>query len=153
MNFSNTLKQHIVEKYWLDKLENSNVTKFTTFSNTSKIAIPADKIDFLKRLTSGNEIAEFTILFGIYSAILRKYFTDCEQVFSINNSYSKNTAKNIPLYYNISESTECTIKELLELCKQEVLEVLKHINYDPESLQNKLKKDIANCSPYGLIYN
>lgn len=153
MNSNKKLKQHIAEKYWLDKLKNTNTSESKTFCTTSKIVVSNEKLRFFKKLTSNNEVAEFTVLFGLFSAMIQRYFIDYDLIFSENNLQYRDVKRNVPLFYKIQETSDCTLKEYFGKCKQEVLEVYKYAEYDHKTIENKLGKDIRVSSQYGLIYN
>ncbi|WP_103071078.1 non-ribosomal peptide synthetase [Aquimarina sediminis] len=145
-----TLQKKITTNYWADKLKNfssgyseeqENLT-----SSTDKVLIRKDDLSYFYKLTSGNYIAEFTVLLTMFNALLQRYFEECNLILSDSVS----PIEGAPLLFSFHSIKDKTLKQFLNEVKAEVQEVYKHKEYD---LTTGKKKSLEEYTPYSFSYD
>ncbi len=143
-----TIKHKIIANYWKDKLKDYGLFEQEShvfFSSVSN-SINNDKLGYFLKVTSGNEIAEFTILLSVFGALSQRYFEDCQLIFSKKIIENEST----PLLYALDSIKDKTLRQYIQRVKEEVQEVYKHMDYADSPIKGG---GFANYAPYAFSYN
>ncbi|KAB8154235.1 amino acid adenylation domain-containing protein [Kordia sp. TARA_039_SRF] len=144
----NTVKRKIISNYWTDKLKGKTSVNFGNLTSIRSeiITIPNSELTYFSKVTSGNQLAEFTVLLAIFNTLTQRYLEECFLIFSEGIPGNDN----VPLLYSFEEIDKKNLKEILQNVKAEVKEVYKHSTYD-NSLN--IKESFNTFTPYGFFYN
>ncbi|MBO9583593.1 MAG: amino acid adenylation domain-containing protein, partial [Flavobacterium sp.] len=135
-----------VSKYWKTKILNREVIQELHHEECSlpKVIILKREIQYFNKLTSGNPIAQYTVVNAIFSFLLKKQLSEFDG-FIVSNyeEYEK------PLLFSFPVNLEMSFKEYLQNIKNEVLETLQYASYD---YKDRLT-DNNNWSHYNININ
>lgn len=142
-----SLEQKIASDYWVKKLKNTPVvnTRFLEKQQTEQIVIPTDHIRYFKKMTAGNEVVEYTVLFSIFNALLYRYFDTQSFVFSPKGKGEES----VFLLENVSIRGKF-FKEYLQAVKEEIQTVYRHADYGTKLQEDFPFEAFAN---YAFFYN
>lgn len=142
----NTIEQKLIADYWTQKLKNTSPLAEETFvpANTNRIQISNEECAYFAKITTQNPMAEFTILFAVYSALIQRYFETSDFIFS-----TKLGQKDVPLLFKQFDLNDKVLKTLLQETKSEIQEVYKYAQFG-EGFE--LKKAFKNYSAFGFSY-
>lgn len=143
-----TIKEKIILNYWKNKLNGYETInkRFCNIFSSKSIIIDNDMLSYFLKVTSGNEIAEFTILLSIFGGISQRYFEDFGLIFSKEISKEKASS----LLYSFESIKGKTLKQYIQIVKAEVQEVYKHSDY--RNLSNE-SFDFEHYSSFAFSYN
>ncbi len=142
------IKHKIAADYWKEKLNNYEFfeQKRPDFFSNRNLIINKDELVYFSKVTSGNEIAEFTILLSVFTALSQRYFEAGNLIFS-EAIVSK---KGLPLLFAFNSIKGKILKEHIQEVKEEVQEVYKHANYSKSSVKSA---DFKNYTSFLFSYN
>ncbi len=149
-NRMTTIQKKITTNYWKEKLKSSFSGDSDLLTNshlsTDSVLIKKDDLQYFYKLTSGNEIAEFTVLLAVYNALLQRYFNECNLI----SSRSLSMKQEASLLYKFPSINGKILKQFFQEVKTEVQEVYKHKDYDMTVIS---EKSFNACTPFGFSYN
>ena len=142
-----TENQLISNKYWTKKLKSCiSIDKLVCDKELVCIKlIDRNELSYFNKLSGKKPIAEFTILYSIFNALLNKYL-DSETEFVLTNKI--NDSEKLLLLHSNSKEAE-SLKELLNETKKEIQDAYKFSEYDEKSIQIS---SFSNYSTIGFSY-
>ncbi|MBP4137055.1 non-ribosomal peptide synthetase [Flavobacterium geliluteum] len=149
----NTVSNNInlVSKYWKKKILNrEEVLGGLQKQNSLPCAtVNANELIYFNSLTNKNPIAQYTVISAIYSFLLKKLINEFDG-FVVSNFKDKNNS--LLLSYSIDLKT--SFKEYLHQIKFEILETLKHSDYNTDIISKKTGvADLSIFSNYSININ
>ncbi|WP_306352306.1 non-ribosomal peptide synthetase [Flavobacterium sp. '19STA2R22 D10 B1'] len=143
-----TVESKIIANYWADKIKKNSKIDFGSFSpiNSEVIEVPQSELAYYYKLTSGNELAEFTILITIFNTLVQRYFEECQLIYSQGIGVDRD----ISLLYAFDLIEDKAFKEILQNVKSEVQEVYKYRMYDNSSYKDD---SLAAYTSFGFFFN
>lgn len=142
----NTIENKLTADYWIQKLKNNSPVAEETFvpASTDRLHISEEELAYFSKLTAQNQMAEYTILFSVYSALICRYFETSDFIYS-----TKLGQNEIPLLYTQKTLEQKTFKTYLQEIKAEIQEVYKYAKFEEDF---KLKNTFKNYTPFGFNY-
>ena len=127
----------IASNYWMNKIKDNSVLNDgpLQLSESKKHIIKKEQLAYFLKLARGNESAEFIILLTLFNVLVNRYFDLTGFVFS-----PRNNEQTSPALYQLITTKGKTIKACINVLKEEVQEVYKHLDYD-ERLLDKFSFD------------
>ena len=143
-----TIVQKITSNYWRSKIGDRDNIDYTgvLINSTGKKILKKEDVAYFHRITSGNEIVEFTVLLSVFAALLQKYFEDCELIFSKGIDQQTEAL----LLFAIGAVENKTLKTYIQEIKEEVQEVYKYSNYNSNSIK---KSSFDEYSSFAIAFN
>lgn len=141
------VKRKIITNYWVEKLKGKTSIDFGNFnSNTSELLkISASESAYFSKITSGNELAQFTVLLTIFNTLAQRYFEECHLICS-KGILGKNESM---LLYSFESISTKNLKEILQHVKNEVKEVYKYSSYDGSHHE---ENPLDTFTPFGFFF-
>lgn len=142
----NTIEQKLTTDYWIQKTKNSTPIAEETFvpATTSRVQISGDELAYFAKITSQNPMAEYTILFAMYSVLTQRYFETSDFIFT-----TKLGQKETPLLFKQPNLNDKVFKTLLQETKTEIQETYKYTQFGADF---KLKDQFKNYTAFGFSY-
>ncbi|MDI5888451.1 non-ribosomal peptide synthetase [Flavobacterium yafengii] len=127
----NTVSNNInlVSKYWKKKILNREEVLGVNQKQNSLpcVTINANELNYFNSLTDKNPIAQYTVISAIYSFLLKKLINEFDgYVVSNYKNHHNSLLLSFPIDLKIS------FKEYLQKTKHEILETLKHSDYNSD---------------------
>ncbi|MCP2028480.1 amino acid adenylation domain-containing protein [Flavobacterium sp. HSC-32F16] len=149
----NTVSNNInfVSKYWKKKILNREEVLLGHQKQNSLpyVTVNADELNYFNSLTNKKPIAQYTVISAVYSFLLKKLINEFDG-FVVSDFEDKNNS--LLLSYPIDLKT--SFKEYLHEVKLEILEALKHSDYNNDSLSKKIgSNDLSIFSNYSIKIN
>lgn len=140
------IENKLTADYWTQKVKNSSPVAEETFvpKTTERLFITNEELAYFLKITAQNQIAEYTILFAIYSALIDRYFETSDFIFS-----TKLGQNNMPLLFQQPELKGKEFKALLQETKSEIQEVYKYTKFGEDF---ELRNAFKNYSAFGFNY-
>ena len=144
----NSIERKIIADYWSKKLKGNSATDFGSFAlaHTEVLKVSTAELSYFSKLTSGNELAEFTILIALFNTLAQRYFEECQLVYSQGIGSDKEAS----LLYAFDTSSNKVLKEVLQTVKSEVQEVYKYKSYD---VSKEAFSAFDTFTSFGFFYN
>jgi amino acid adenylation domain-containing protein len=144
----NTLDQKIATQYWVEKLRKTTSVDFGALQqvSTQRVVLAKQDLAYFSKITSGNEIVEFTVLLTIFNILIQRYF-ETHQLMYTNGIGS---VLQTPLLFSTQSVDKKITKQLLQEIKEEVQEVYKHTRYDSKLIETH---SFSKYTPFGFFYN
>jgi amino acid adenylation domain-containing protein len=130
----NVINQKKSADYWLTKIRKvATVYELSTEKSISeKVSFLTKNTTYFSKLTGANTLAEYTVLFSVFQALLHRYFKEESQyIFT-----SKVQNSTIPLLINVESTHKKTLKTYFQNIKGHIQEAFQHAAYDAR-LQEK----------------
>jgi len=150
MNTDNRIKARLIEDYWLRKLNGVNKVKASDYTFAVADHIPHDITQPVRLIAAGNELAEFILCLSIYGILIRKYLNEPE--FIIETSFRATGIEKAHLFIRFSIREEMPLRDLLQQVKEEVLESLRHREYEKSELLTLLEQQPRSESTVSVFY-
>ena len=146
---SNDIK--LVSKYWKKKILNREevLGEQQKQNSLSCITINANELNYFDSLTNKNPIAQYTVISAIYSFLLKKLINEFDG-YVVSDFKDQNSS--LLLSYPIDLKT--SFKEYLHKIKLEILETLKHSDYNNYHISEEIGlNDLSVLSNYNISIN
>ncbi|MEM6686118.1 MAG: amino acid adenylation domain-containing protein, partial [Bacteroidota bacterium] len=147
----NNIEHKIITDYWLQKIRVHELQDHNDLeaNATHTITIEKNDVSYFSKLTNGQEIVEYTVLFAIFGMLLKRYFDECHIVLSeMKPSQTSDVLLQLDSIQNES------FKSYLHTIKTEVQETYKHANYDKEHVKRLLHiEKIEAYASYSFLYS
>lgn len=146
------LNSKLITNYWKKKLSQKDFVLELSSANDKikefSSIISNEKLVYFDKLTKGNSVAKFTVLFAIYSFLLERTIIEFDG-FVVLNYENKDT-----LVSFLSPDLNLSFKEYVQKVKEEILETLNYSKYDKSSLEKEIGcSDLDVMSYYAISFN
>lgn len=145
----NTIERKLAANYWQNKIKDKEFVDYVQRkpSSVKSASIRHEDLDYFFKLTSQNEIAQFTVLLTVFGVLSQRYFDNCQFIFS-RGIIGKNS--DAPLLYFVESIKGKILKQCFQEIKNEVQEVYKYADYG-----NILPtaRSFEHYTPYGFLFN
>ncbi|BFM45590.1 hypothetical protein CFS9_42310 [Flavobacterium sp. CFS9] len=142
---------YLVSKYWKKKVLNREKVLGGQHKQNSLpcTTINAKELNYFNRLTNKNAIAQYTVISAVYSFLLKKLVPEFDGYLVSNYKDQDNS-----LLLSFPVDLKISFKEHLQKVKLEILETLKHSDYNNAPISEKTNvNDLSLLSPYGINFN
>ncbi|MFV8347411.1 amino acid adenylation domain-containing protein, partial [Flavobacterium sp. ZB4P13] len=142
---------NLISKYWKNKLLNReiNIGMNNRHNNIPRIIIKSNDLNYFNKLTNNNSIAQYTVISAIYNFLLKRFVNEFDGFIVSNYENQSNT-----LVLSFLIDLNVSFKEYLQKVKIEILETLKHANFNKEIVAKKKGfSDISLLSNYRININ
>ncbi|MBS7256337.1 non-ribosomal peptide synthetase [Flavobacterium branchiicola] len=125
------INQKIAKEYWHKKTSKivHQTENYSEVTSTDHIIVDASELSYFYDLTRESTIAEYTLLIALYNMLLQRYFDD--NAIAIGSDIIVDS-KPLMGFYVFESIENKTIKEFLQITKEEVQTVYKYINYSED---------------------
>jgi amino acid adenylation domain-containing protein len=142
---------NLVSKYWKKKtLNREKVLGLHQKQNRlSSVTINVNELNYFNNLTNKNPIAEYTVINAIYSFLLKKLINEFDGYIVFMDKDKSNS-----LLLSFPTDLKISFKDYLQEVKLEILETLKHSDYNNDLLSEKTGvNDLSVLSHYSISIN
>lgn len=150
----NNIQHKLIEDYWKSKIKDKEVFagENETLLVTDRLLISRKKLDYFRKLTREQPLAEYAVFLTLYTLLLKRYFRDFDGiVFSADSFAGELNGRTNPVLFSINPKREDTFKQSLETVSREIMEVHRYAEYDHALLQQKLGEIRFNqLTPFGI---
>ncbi|WP_394776486.1 amino acid adenylation domain-containing protein [Flavobacterium sp.] len=144
------INDKIAKDYWHKKNSRIVYSKegFSGNSLIDFIIIDASKLSYFYKVTTENRDAEFTVLIALYNMILQRYFAT-DNVLLLKSFLS---TQNESLCYAFQSVAQKTIREFIQVTKEEVQDIYKYAPYYDDAFKEQISyvNNIPLAFNYGL---
>ena len=146
-----SIQKKIATNYWRQKLQyntsnDSYACSKQNNTSTKSFVVEDNNLEYFYKLTSGNYLAEFTLLLTVFNVLLQRYFEECDLIYSQGITSEDKT----PLLFSFNDIENRILKKILQEVKQEIQEVYQHQDYDNSVLQEETFK---RYTPFEFMFN
>ncbi|MDI5888437.1 non-ribosomal peptide synthetase [Flavobacterium yafengii] len=142
---------NLVSRYWKKKMLNREEVLRIQGKESSLpyVIINSIELKYFNRLTNKNRIAQYTVIIAIYSFLLKKLINEFDGYVVSNYKDQCNS-----LLLSFPVDLKISFKKYLQKVKHEILETLKHSDYNNDLISQKVgSNDLNILSSYGININ
>ena len=142
---------NLISKYWKIKLLNREVKLGLKDKQSSVpcVIIKSCELNYFKKLTNNNRIAQYTVVNAVYTFLLKRLVSEFDGYIVSNYDSQFN-----PLVLSLPIDLNTSFKEYLQKVKLEILETVNHSEFNKEIIAEKTGfDDLSFMSNYGININ
>lgn len=138
------VKQLSIREYWINKLwgKESNVHDSDASQwETAHLEVQSEQLKYWREVTQKSYLAEYTILFALYVALIKRYFkSPSDFVLGRFDDLTGGLETNVVLATKIP--TDSSLKNVVNAVKKEIQEVYAHKDFDI----SEITESIGDCA-------
>jgi amino acid adenylation domain-containing protein len=141
----------LISRYWNKKILNRQKVQFLEkeLNTLPCITIDAKELNYFNQITNKNINAKYTVICSVYTFLLKKLLDEFDGYVVLNYKDCQN-----PLLQSFDVNLKISFKEFLQTAKLEILEVLKHSEYNSDLItKNNIINSLNDFSNYSININ